>query len=62
MRYLYDADSELRRLELTCKPGEPTVRLGTGVYRFEEDASDTQYRRRKRVAVRTRRIAHRRKR
>jgi hypothetical protein len=39
MRFLYDVDSELRRLELTCKPGEPTVRLGTGVYRFEEDLS-----------------------
>ena len=38
-RLLYDIDSELRRLELTCKPGEPTVRLGTGVYRFEEDLS-----------------------
>jgi hypothetical protein len=36
-RLLVDVDSELRRLELTCKPGEPTVRLGTGVYRFEED-------------------------
>jgi len=42
MRYLYDADSELRRLELTCKPGEPTVRLGTGVYRFEEDLSSQE--------------------
>lgn len=39
MRFLCDVDSELRRLELTCKPGEPTVRLGTGVYRFEEDLS-----------------------
>jgi hypothetical protein len=38
-RLLYDVDSELRRLELTCKPGEPAVRLGTGVYRFEEDLS-----------------------
>lgn len=38
-RLLYDVDSELRRLELSCKPGEPTVRLGTGVYRFEEDLS-----------------------
>ena len=38
-RFLYDADAELRRLELTCKPGEPTVRLGTGVYRIEEDLS-----------------------
>lgn len=37
--FLYDVDSELRRLELTCKPGEPAVRLGTGVYRFEEDLS-----------------------
>lgn len=62
MRYLYDADSELRRLELTCKPGEPTVRLGTGVYRFEEDVSESRYRRRKRASVRTRSIARRRKR
>lgn len=37
MRFLYDADSELHRLELTRQPGEPTVRLGVGVYRFEED-------------------------
>lgn len=41
-RFLYDVDSELRRLELTCKPGEPTVRLGTGVYRFEEDLSRSE--------------------
>lgn len=39
LRFLFDADAELRRLELTCKPGEPTVRLGTGVYRIEEDLS-----------------------
>ena len=39
MRFVLDVDAELRRLELTCKPGEPTVRLGTGVYRFEEDLS-----------------------
>lgn len=37
MRFLYDADSELHRLELTHRPGEATVRLGVGVYRFEED-------------------------
>ena len=37
MRFLFDADSELHRLELTRQPGEPTVRLGVGVYRFEED-------------------------
>lgn len=61
MRYLYDADSELRRLELTCKPGEPTVRLGTGVYRFEEDVSDVRYRRRS-ISARGRSIALRRKR
>lgn len=42
MRFLYDADAELRRLELTCKPGEPTVRLGTGVYRFEEDLPEKE--------------------
>jgi hypothetical protein len=42
MRLLYDVDAELRRLELTCKPGEPTVRLGTGVYRFEEDLSERE--------------------
>lgn len=39
MRFVLDVDAELRRLELTCKPREPTVRLGTGVYRFEEDLS-----------------------
>lgn len=42
MRFLCDADAELRRLELTAKPGEPTVRLGTGVYRYEEDLSGSQ--------------------
>lgn len=42
MRFLFDADAELRRLELTCRPGEPTVRLGTGVYRFQEDLSETE--------------------
>ena len=49
-RLLFDIDSELRRLELTCKPGEPTVRLGTGIYRFEEDlsASENPVRRRSR--------------
>jgi len=39
-RFLYDVDAELRRLELTVKPGEPTVRLGTGVYRYEEDCPE----------------------
>jgi len=66
MRLLYDVDAELRRLELTCKPGEPTVRLGTGVYRFEENLSakespaigrrqKTQRARRKRVSRNRRR-------
>lgn len=62
MKYLFDADSELRRLELTCKPGEPTVRLGTGVYRFEEDVSESWYRRGKRISVRKHSTARRRKR
>lgn len=42
MRFVLDVDSELRRLELAYKPGEPTVRLGTGVYRFEEDLSESE--------------------
>jgi Family of unknown function (DUF6502) len=50
-RLLYDIDSELRRLELTCKPGEPTVRLGTGVYRFEEDISASEDPIRRRLGI-----------
>jgi hypothetical protein len=42
MRFVLDVDAELRRLELTCKPGEPTMRLGTGAYRFEENLSGNE--------------------
>ena len=55
MRFLCDADAELRRLELTVKPGEPTVRLGTGVYRYEEDFSEDEGAVPKRKAQRARR-------
>lgn len=39
MGCLFEADGELRRLELTRKPGEPTVRLGVGIFRFEDEAT-----------------------
>jgi hypothetical protein len=37
MGCLCQVDGELRRLELTRKPGEPTVRLGVGIFRFEDE-------------------------
>jgi hypothetical protein len=47
MRCLFVADGELRRLELTRKPGEPTVRLGVGIFRYgdEEPGLDSRSRR-----------------
>jgi len=37
MGCLCQVDGELRRLELTRKRGEPTVRLGVGIFRFEDE-------------------------
>jgi hypothetical protein len=40
MRCLFEADGELRRRELARKPGEPTVRLGVGIFLYEDDEGD----------------------
>ena len=37
MGCLCQVDGELRRLELNRKPGEPTVRLGVAIFRFEDE-------------------------
>jgi hypothetical protein len=49
MGCLFEADGELRRLELTRKPGEPTVRLGVGIFRFEDEESPARAPKRKRA-------------
>lgn len=36
-RVLTEIDSEMLREELRRRPGEPTVELGVGIYRFEQD-------------------------
>ena len=40
MDFLQAIDSDMHRRELTRKPGEPTVRIGVGVYRFEDEDLD----------------------
>ena len=37
MTFLRDQDSRMLSHQRKAKPGEPTVRMGVGVYRFEED-------------------------
>jgi len=39
MTFLRNQDSRMLNCERTAKPGEPTVRIGVGVYRFEEQVS-----------------------
>lgn len=38
MRFLGDWDSRMLTDERKAKPGEPTVRIGVGVYRYEEES------------------------
>ena len=37
MTFLLDPDSKMLNHERKTKPGEPTVRMGVGLFRFEED-------------------------
>jgi hypothetical protein len=37
MKFLRAMDADMHRQELRRKPGEPVVRIGVGVYRFEEE-------------------------
>ncbi|MGH8291117.1 MAG: DUF6502 family protein [Steroidobacteraceae bacterium] len=37
MKFLRDADSRMLTEERKAKPGEPAVRIGVGVYRYEEE-------------------------
>lgn len=37
MTFLRNADSRMLNCERKAKPGEPTVRIGVGVYRYEEE-------------------------
>src|SRR5262249_46822290 len=37
MKFLRAMDADMHRQELKRKPGEPIVRIGVGVYRFEEE-------------------------
>lgn len=38
MTFLFNQDSRMLNQERRAKPGEPTVRMGVGVFRFEEEA------------------------
>jgi len=37
LEFLQDIDADMHRRELARKPGERCVRIGVGIYRFEED-------------------------
>ena len=36
-RLMVRIDADMHRLECAARPGERTIRMGVGVYRFEED-------------------------
>lgn len=40
MEFLHALDGDMHRRELARKPGETTVRIGVGVYRFEDEIDD----------------------
>jgi hypothetical protein len=40
MEFLQAIDDDMHRRELARKPGEATVRIGVGVYRFEDEVGD----------------------
>ena len=40
MEFLQAIDADMHRRELARKPGEATVRIGVGVYRFEDETDD----------------------
>jgi hypothetical protein len=42
MEFLHALDTEMHRRELRRQPGERTVRMGVGIYRFEDDELDIQ--------------------
>jgi hypothetical protein len=42
MEFLHALDTEMHRRELRRQPGERTVRMGVGIYRFEDDELDLQ--------------------
>lgn len=61
MRFLGDWDSRMLTDERKAKPGEPTVRIGVGVYRYEEESPPvTRKRARKRSTHRRDRQVRRR--
>ena len=39
MKFLHAIDTDMHRCEVERRPGERTVRIGVGVYRFEDDGS-----------------------
>lgn len=65
MTFLFNQDSRMLNHERKAKPGEPTVRMGVGVFRFEEEVlphrGATQRRRRSKLQ-RNRKKAQRRRR
>jgi len=59
MPFLEDFDAEMQSAELKRRPGEPTVRMGVGIYRFEDEPEPpgprARRRRRKPRVIRKRR-------
>jgi hypothetical protein len=47
MRFLMQIDADMLRHERARRKGEPTVRVGVGVYRFEDDGEPVPRRRRR---------------
>lgn len=45
MRFLGDWDSRMLTNQRKAKPGEPTVRIGVGVYRYEEESPPVRLKR-----------------
>ena len=39
MKFLHAIDTDMHRREMERAPGERTVRMGVGVYRFEDDGT-----------------------
>ncbi|HVZ31535.1 MAG TPA: hypothetical protein VG963_03870, partial [Polyangiaceae bacterium] len=54
MKFLHTIDTDMHRRERERAPGERTVRIGVGVYRFEDDASSEPAPARKKGRRRTR--------
>lgn len=42
MEFLHAIDADMHRRESKARPGEPRIRMGVGIYRFEDDELDLE--------------------